>query len=202
MKTQLLTHTFSLADNTVYISWLSLVWVGVFVCCCGYFCVSHTSVLVWFCPCALGLLCPSTSLPIVTLSMSRESMLDAEAQAEFTLDRWDGASCSLTAPTEPVLRCCPPPDDPDEGLRSVAEEEDEEEEEKEEEEVWRAASSMLREAFSSWEVMSAREMLEAAGRVLLLPLLPRTVLAGDARVLLLALPVGSRFKNQLRWRTN
>lgn len=39
--------------------------------------------------------------------------------------------------------------------------------------------------------MSAREMLEAVGRVLLLlPLLPRTVLAGDARVLLLALPVG------------
>lgn len=36
--------------------------------------------------------------------------------------------------------------------------------------------------------MSAREMLEAAGRVLLLLL--RTVLAGDARVLLLALPVG------------
>lgn len=53
---------------------------------------------------------------------------------------------------------------------------------------------MLREAFSSWEVMSAREMLEAVGRallLLLLPLLPRTVLAGDARVLLLALPVGS-----------
>lgn len=52
---------------------------------------------------------------------------------------------------------------------------------------------MLREAFSSWEVMSAREMLEAVGRALLLlpPLLPRTVLAGDARVLLLALPVGS-----------
>lgn len=37
--------------------------------------------------------------------------------------------------------------------------------------------------------MSAREMLEAAGRVLL-PLLPFTVLAGDARVLLLVLPVG------------
>lgn len=47
---------------------------------------------------------------------------------------------------------------------------------------------MLREAFSSWEVMSSREMLEAAGRALTLP--PRTVLAGDARVLLLALPVG------------
>lgn len=37
--------------------------------------------------------------------------------------------------------------------------------------------------------MSAREMLDAAGRVLL-PLLPFTVLAGDARVLLLVLPVG------------
>lgn len=36
--------------------------------------------------------------------------------------------------------------------------------------------------------MSASEMLEAVGQVLLL-LLPRTVLAGDARVLLLALPV-------------
>ncbi len=36
--------------------------------------------------------------------------------------------------------------------------------------------------------MSSREMLEAAGRALTLP--PRTVLAGDARVLLLALPVG------------
>lgn len=47
---------------------------------------------------------------------------------------------------------------------------------------------MLREAFSSWEVMSAREMLEAVGRALTLP--PRTVLAGDARVLLLALPAG------------
>ncbi len=67
-------------------------------------------------------------------------------------------------------------------------EENEEEEEEEEEEVWRAASSMLREAFSSWEVMSAREISEAAVRVLTLP--PRTVLAGDARVLLLALPVG------------
>lgn len=61
-------------------------------------------------------------------------MLDAEAHAEFTLDRWDGASCSLTAPTEPVLRCCPPPDDPDEGRRSVVEEKEEEEEEVEEEE--------------------------------------------------------------------
>lgn len=39
--------------------------------------------------------------------------------------------------------------------------------------------------------MSSREMLEATGRVLMLP--PRTVLAGDARVLLLALPVG-KFK--------
>lgn len=77
----------------------------------------HTSVLVWFCPCVLGLLWPSTSLPVVTLSMSSESMLDAEAQAEFTLDLWEGASCSLTAPTEPVLRCCPLLDDPDEGRR-------------------------------------------------------------------------------------
>lgn len=65
--------------------------------------------------------------------MSRESMLDAEAHAEFTLDRWDGPSCSLTAPTEPVLRCPPPPDDPDEGRRSVVEEKEEEEEEEEEE---------------------------------------------------------------------
>lgn len=47
---------------------------------------------------------------------------------------------------------------------------------------------MLREALSSWEVMSSREMLEAAGRAFTLP--PRTVLAGDARVLLLLLPVG------------
>lgn len=34
--------------------------------------------------------------------------------------------------------------------------------------------------------MSSREMLEAAGRALTLP--PRTVLAGEARVLLLVLP--------------
>lgn len=34
--------------------------------------------------------------------------------------------------------------------------------------------------------MSSKEMLEAAGRALTLP--PRTVLAGDARVLLLVLP--------------
>lgn len=96
-----------------------------------YFTVSHTSVLVWFCPCVLGLLWPSPSPPVVTLSMSRESMLEAEA--EFTLDRWDGASCSLTVPTEPVLRCCPPPpDDPDEGRRSVVEEKEEEEDEEEE----------------------------------------------------------------------
>lgn len=75
-------------------------------------------------------------------------MLEAEAHAEFTLDRCDGASCSLTVPTEPVLRCCPPlPDDPDEGRRIVVEENEDEEEE--EEDVWRAASSMLREAFSS-----------------------------------------------------
>ena len=47
---------------------------------------------------------------------------------------------------------------------------------------------MLREAFSSWEVISSREMLEAAGRALTLP--PRTVLAGEALVLLLLLPVG------------
>ncbi len=85
--------------------------------------------LVWFCP---GVLWPSASPAAITLSMSRESMLDAEAHAEFTLDRWDGASCSLTVPTEPVLRCCPPPDDPDEGRRSVVEENDEEEEEEEE----------------------------------------------------------------------
>lgn len=39
--------------------------------------------------------------------------------------------------------------------------------------------------------MSSREMLEAAGRAVALP--PRTVLAGDARVLLLALPVGAGF---------
>lgn len=59
-------------------------------------------------------------------------MLEAEAHAEFTLDRCDGASCSLTAPTEPVLRCCPPPpDDPDEGRRMVVEEKEDEEEEEE-----------------------------------------------------------------------
>lgn len=61
-------------------------------------------------------------------------MLDAEAQAELTLDRCDGASCSLTAPIEPVLRCCPPPDDPEEGRRSVADVKEEEEEEVVEEE--------------------------------------------------------------------
>lgn len=55
---------------------------------------------------------------------------------------------------------------------------------------------MLREAFSSWEVMSSREMLEAVGRALTLP--PRTVLAGDARVLLLVLPVGRSKLTQLR----
>lgn len=81
-------------------------------------------------------------------------MLEAEAHAELTLERCDGASCSLAPPTEPARRCwlpLPPPDDPDEGRRSVAEEkeEDEEEVEEEEEEVWRAASSMLSEAFSS-----------------------------------------------------
>ncbi|TNN51479.1 hypothetical protein EYF80_038329 [Liparis tanakae] len=151
----------------------------------GVYLGGRTSVLAWFCPCVLGLLWPSASPPAITLSMSRESMLDAEAHAELTLDLWDAASCSLTAPTEPVLLCCPPPDEPDEGRRSVAEEKEEEEEE-EEEEVWRAASSMLREAFSSCEVMSSREMLAAAGRALRLP--PRTVLAGEARVLLLALP--------------
>lgn len=117
-------------------------------------------------------------------------MLDAEAHAEFTLDLWEGASCSLTAPTEPVLRCCPLLVDPDEGRRWAVEEEEEEEvEEEEEKEVCRAASSMLREAFSSWDVMSAREMLEAVERVWPLLLVPRTVLAGDARVLLLVLPV-------------
>lgn len=161
-------------------------------CVLLFFFLSHTSVLVWFCPCTLGLLWPSTSLPAVTLSMSSESMLDADAHAEFTLDLWEGASCSLTAPTEPVLRCCPLLVDPDEGRRwAVAEEEDEEEvvEEEEEMEVCRAASSMLIEAFSSWDVMSAREMLEAVGRVWPLVLVPRTVLAGDARVLLLVLPV-------------
>lgn len=152
---------------------------------------SHTSVLVWFCPCVLGLLWPGTSLPVGTLSISSESMLDAEAHAEFTLDLCEGASCSLTAPTEPVLRCCLLLDDPDEGRRWAVEEEEDEEvvEEEEEEEVCRAASSMLSEAFSSWDVMSAREMLGAVGRVWPLLLVPRTVLAGDARVLLLVLPV-------------
>ena len=153
---------------------------------------SPTSVLVWFCPCMLALFGPSTSRPAVTLSMSSESMLDAEAHAEFTLDLWEGTSCSLTAPTEPVLRCWPLLVDPDEGRRWAAVEEEEEEEVVEGEEEkggCRAASSMLREAFSSWDVMSAREMLEAVGRVWPLLLVPRTVLAGDARVLLLVLPV-------------
>lgn len=81
--------------------------------------------------------------------MSSESMLDADAHAEFTLDLWDGASCSLTAPTEPVLRCCPLPHDSDEGRRVMVEKEEEEEVVEEEEEVCRAASSMLREAFSN-----------------------------------------------------
>lgn len=48
---------------------------------------------------------------------------------------------------------------------------------------------MLREAFSSWEVMSSREILEAADRELALP--PRTMLAGDALALLLVLPEGN-----------
>lgn len=146
-----------------------------------------TSVLVWVGPWALGLLRPSA----VTLSTSSESMLEAEAHAELTLERCDGVSCSLVPPTEPARRCWPPPNDPDEGRRSVAEEkeEDEEEVEEEEEEVWRAASSMLSDAFSSWEVMSAREMLLAAAGRAPVPLLPFTVLAGDARVLLLVLPV-------------
>ena len=72
--------------------------------------------------------------------MSRESMLQADAHAEFTLALCDAASCSHTVPTEPVRRCCvppppppPPPDDPDEGRRSVAEEQEEEEEEEAEE---------------------------------------------------------------------
>lgn len=91
---------------------------------------SCTSVLVWFCPCLLGLLWSSASPPI-TLSVSRESMLEAEA--ELTLDRWDRASCSLMVPTDPVLRCCPPPHDPDpeEGRLRVAEETEDEEEEEE-----------------------------------------------------------------------
>lgn len=144
-------------------------------------CVHHTSVLVWGCPCV-----PSHSDPAVTLSMSRESMLEADAHAELRLDLWDGASCSLTAPTEPVLRCPLPPPDPEEGRRRVVDEQQDEEEK--EEEVWRAVSSMLREAFSSSEVISSREMLEAGGRVAA-ALAPRTVLAGDARVLLLVLPV-------------
>lgn len=104
------------------------------LCCYVYLSVSCTSVLVWFGPCAFCPLWPSTSPPAATLSMSRESMLDAEAHAEFTLDRWDGASCSLTVPTEPVRRCCPPPDDPDEGRRSVADVKEEEETDEEEEE--------------------------------------------------------------------
>lgn len=89
-----------------------------------------TSVLVWFWPCWLGLLWSSVS-PAVTLSTSSESMLDAEA--ELMLERWDGASCSLTAPTDPVLRCCAPPDDPDpeEGRLRVAEETEDEEDEEE-----------------------------------------------------------------------
>lgn len=95
-----------------------------------------------------GLLRPS----VVTLSTSSESMLEAEAHAELTLERCDCASCSLVPPTEPARRCwLSPPDEPDEGRRRVAEEkeEDEEEVEEEEEEVWRAASSMLSDAFSS-----------------------------------------------------
>lgn len=81
--------------------------------------------------------------------MSRESILEADAHAEFTLDRWDGAPCSLTAPTEPVRRWCwPPPDEPDEGRLNVVDEKEDEDEE-DDEDVWRAASSMLREAFSN-----------------------------------------------------
>lgn len=162
-------------------------------CCvlCFWFpCKYHTSVLVWFCPCELGLPCSSASPPVIPLSTSRESMLEAEAHAELMLERWDWASCSQAVPTEPVLRCCLPPDDPEEGRRKAVEDtEDEEDEVEEEEEVWRAASSMLREAFSSWEVMSSREILEAADRELALP--PRTVLAGDALALLLVLPEGN-----------
>lgn len=60
-------------------------------------------------------------------------MLEAEAHAEFTLDRCDLASCSLMVPTDPVLRCCPPPDDPDDGRRRAAEETEDEEDDDEEE---------------------------------------------------------------------
>lgn len=133
------------------------------------------------------------------MSMSSESMLDAEA--ELTLDReelpMDRTSWSLTVPTEPVRRWWFEEDEEDEGRRSVvaeveAEEEEEDEEEagagpaEEGEELWRAASSMLSEACSSWAVMSSRERLETRGRAWLVP--PRTVEEGEARALLLLLP--------------
>ena len=76
--------------------------------------------------------------------------------------------------------------------------------------VWRAASSMLSEARSSCAVMSSREKAAAAegvaeeeeaepeGRPLTAPT-PRTVLAGDALVLLLALPGGGGRGQRSGW---
>ena len=48
-------------------------------------------------------------------------MLDADAELTLDLEEWPPASCSLTAPTEPVLRCCEG-EEPAEGRRRVAEE--------------------------------------------------------------------------------
>lgn len=117
-----------------------------------------TSVLVWFwfcCVVAVPVPGPSPSCPL----MSSESMLEAEA--ELTLERDDLASWSLTVPTEPVRRwCC----ELAAVFRRVADEYDEDEEGDEDSEVCRAASSILRDAFSNWAVMSSSEKLEATVR--------------------------------------
>lgn len=145
-------------------------------CLCLCLCVCVTSVLVWlwfwFCDCA------SFSCPRI----SKESMLDAEAELTLDLEEWpiERTSWSLTVPTDPVRRWC----ELEGGCERVADEYEEDDEE--DSEVCFAASSMLRDAFSSWAVMSSREKLEARGRDWLLP--PRTVEAGEARVLLLVLP--------------
>ena len=89
-------------------------------------------------PSAAAVSAPPPPPPLSTESMSRESILQADAHAELTLALCDAASCSHTVPTEPVRRCCPPPpppppDEPEDGRRSVAEEQEEEEEEEAEE---------------------------------------------------------------------
>lgn len=138
-------------------------------------CVTSVLVWLWFWLCD----CASFSCPL----MSSESMLDAEAELILDLDEWpmERTSWSLTVPTDPVRRWCAL----EGGWERVADEYEEEDDE-EDSEVCLAASSMLRDAFSSWAVISSREKLEARGRDWLLP--SRTVEAGEALVLLLVLP--------------